>query len=154
MENLLFDTMENIGGPPIPFYPQCQVQPIALTFEAKKIAYENFVNSTGYDLFDATKITTNTLNTSNTIVNNTSFYVFFTLFLLLLILLFFMMVTNMIDIVVGLHLLVLFSLIIYTMSVVYRRSTLVNINAATANLAQEIIANKMLYEQSVATMLL
>jgi hypothetical protein len=57
---------------------------------------------------------------------------------------------NVIDTVVGIYLIVLFSIIIYIMSVLYRFHTLSQSISSTNVINQDIVANQVQYENSLA----
>lgn len=151
-----------VGGPPSPMYKNCNMnnknttddinnlELLNVNMDVKKMAYDVYVKNTGYTLYDLTKITE--LNNKNAviIINNTSFFVFISIFIVLALLLIILMTTNILNIVVGLHLLLLLSIIIYTLSVTYRLSTLSSITSSTSNINSDIKRNKALYEQSIA----
>ena len=146
-----------MGGPPLS--KKCVVQKeedvtnlelLNVDMNVKGMAYDVFVKNTGYTLFDLTKLTSLQENTNTTIINNTSFYVFITIFLVMAILLITLMVTNVLNTIVGLHLLLFLSIIIYVLSILYRYNTLINTNSAAANVDAAIIRNRALYEQSIA----
>jgi hypothetical protein len=149
----------NIGGPPMPIYQGCSSSMPStrsstnfsmLSTSQKQQAFETAVQTTGYNLFDLTKITNASLDNTKQIVNNTSFYVFLSLFLILIILLLTMIYYNVIDTVVGIYLIVLFSIIIYIMSVLYRFHTLSQSISSTNVINQDIVANQVQYENSLA----
>jgi len=147
----------NIGGPPMPYYRECHditdtlltTTNDNLTNEQKRLAYVNYVNNNGYVIFDYTKITNNNLKSSTVIVNNTSFFIFFSLFLIFFILILLLIVFGYLDFMVGLFLIVIFSIIIYMASVLYRKDTLNAIKNATASLNTEIVNNRIAYENSI-----
>ena len=142
----------NIGGPPMPVYKDCQNLTVTtdISNQLKKLAFEEAVKTTGYTLFDQTNATETTLNNTKKIVNNTSFYIFFSLFLIFTILLLVLMYYQLIDFVIGLHLIILFSLILYTSSVLYRYETISVLMSATNVLNQTIEQNRIQYENSIA----
>jgi hypothetical protein len=158
----LMDIINNpnsiIGGPPLS--KKCNtnfvqeditnLELLNVDMSVKNMAYDVFVKNTGYTLFDLTKLTT--LNTTNnaTIINNTSFYVFITIFLVMALILIVLMVTNVLNTIVGLHLLLLLSIIIYVMSILYRFNTIINTESAASNVDNAIVRNRALYEQSIA----
>ena len=154
-ENINSTTLneENIGGPPIPMYEGCTSiitnTNDNLTNEQKHAAYMAYVNNHGYVPFDYTELTTNTANTANTIVNNTAFFVFFSMFLLFIIMILILIVYGHLDIIVGLHLIILFSLIIYVMSMLYRHNTLSIIKTSSEGLNNSIAQNKINFENSI-----
>lgn len=160
-DSFSFDDMtnQNIGGPPMPLYKNCHetttIDQSSLTTsyisnQLKKLAFEQAVKTTGYNLFDQTNITETTFNNTKQIVINTSFYVFFSLFLILTILLLVLMYYQIIDTIIGLHLIILFSLILYTSSVLYRYDTISRIMSTTNVINQQIEQNKIQYENSLA----
>ena len=153
---ILDTTSTNIGGPPMPVYQGCSSMSMSmtnlspLTKSQKQQAFETSVQTTGYNLFDLTKITNASLDTTKLIVNNTSFYVFFSLFLIFTILILVLMFYNAIDNVVGIYLIVLFSIIIYVMSVFYRFHTISQAISSTNVVNQDIVVNQAQYENSIA----
>jgi hypothetical protein len=153
MENMNnFDT-SNIGGPPIPLYQDCPghtgLQP-DITPEKQKLAYETFVSTTGYELFDLTKITDTAANNSINIVNNTSFFVFLSLFFIFTIILLILMYNNIINVVYGLYIIIILSLLIYFISILYRHNTISYILGNTQLLDNAIELNKLNYDNSIA----
>jgi len=163
MDNSFIDDIidqSNIGGPPIPLYQECHEQSTnlmttqlttnSMSRQLKKLAFEQAVKTTGYTLFDQTNLTETTFNNTRQIVINTSFYVFFSLFLILTILLLVLMYYQQLDLVIGLHLIILFALILYTSSVLYRYETISHLTSSTNVLDQTIEQNKMAYENSIA----
>lgn len=145
---------QNIGGPPMPMYKDCQTSITThlnenLTDEQKHTAFINYVNNDGFVPFDLTQLTSANHNVSNNIVNNTAFFVFFTMFLLFLIMILVLIVYKHLDIIIGLHLIILFSIIIYVMSVLYRSTTLSNIKSARNSLDAVINQNKIDFEKSI-----
>lgn len=164
-DSLTFDNInstslnqENIGGPPIPMYQGCtpsitqtfttQVN-TNLTNEQKHAAYLAYINNNGYVPFDLTEVTTATSNTVANTVNNTAFFVFFTLFLLFIIIILILIVYEHLDVIIGLHVILLFSIIIYVMSVIYRQTTLNNITASQNSLNSAILENQVAFENSI-----
>ena len=142
---------DNIGGPPI--NGKCNVIPLTnLTPTHKKLAYDAFINGTGYQLFDYSKITNATLENEIIIVKNTSFFIFFTIFLVLFIFIFIAMSNSTLDYMVGVYLIFLFGLIIYIASLLYRNSTIFRIESTLANINQQIAENRVAYEQSFAAL--
>jgi hypothetical protein len=146
----------NIGGPPFPF-TQCQdlrnlllttTNP-NLTNEQKREAYLNYVHNNGYIIFDYKKITDNNLQASKIIINNTSFFIFFSLFIIFFILILLLMIYQYLDLMHGLYIILLFSLVIYIASVIYRKNTISSIEASTIVLNSEIDQNKTQYENSI-----
>jgi len=142
----------NIGGPPI--YDNMINSLLTttnqnLTNEQKRNAYINYLNNNGYTIFDFSKITNNNLNSSIIIVNNTSFFVFFSLFIILFIFLITMMIYGYIDIIMGIYLILIFSIVIYIASVIYRQNTLSSIRNSVDILNVDIAKNKLEYENSI-----
>lgn len=142
----------NIGGPPI--YSNSINSLLTttneyLTNEQKRMAYMNYVNNNGYAIFDYTKITNNNLNAAKTIVNNTSFFVFFSMFIIIFLLLVTMMIYGYLDIMMGMFLILIFSIVIYIASVIYRQNTLSAIENSIKVLNVDIAKNKAEYENSV-----
>ena len=146
----------NMGGPPIPMYKKCtnvdQLELLNVDMNVKKMAYDVFVKNTGYTLFDLTKITTTHTENAATIINNTSLYVFLAIFAVVVLILGIMMVTNLLSVSAGMHLLLIISIVIYLLSVMYRISSLSNVRSANTVLNQSIIDNRAKYEQSIALM--
>lgn len=149
-------SIHNMGGPPIPMYKRCtnvdQLELLNVDMGVKKMAYDVFVKNTGYTLFDLTKVTTVNTNNAEAIINNTSLYVFLAIFAVVVLILGIMMVTNLLSIEAGLHLLLIISIVIYLLSVMYRISTLSDVRSANAVLNQAILVNRAKYEQSIALM--
>lgn len=142
----------NIGGPPI--YGNSMNSLLTttneyLTNEQKRTAYMNYVNNNGYALFDYTKITTVNLDAAKTIVNNTSLYIFFTIFIIVFLLLITLMIYGYLDVMMGLFLILVFSIVIYIASIIYRQNTLSVIENAIKVLNNDIAKNKAEYENSV-----
>ncbi len=145
---------QNIGGPPMPMYKECQPSITTqtnenLTNEQKHAAFINYVNNDGFVPFDLTQITASNADTSNNIVNNTAFFVFFTMFLLFLIIILVLIVYEHLDVIIGLHLILLISIIIYVMSIIYRSATLSNIKSAKDSLNSIINQNNIAFENSI-----
>lgn len=149
-------SIHNMGGPPIPIYKKCtnvdQLELLNVDMNVKKMAYDVFVKNTGYTLFDLTKISSVHTENAAAIVNNTSLYVFLAIFAVVVLILGIMMVTNLLSVEGGLHLLLIISIVIYLLSVMYRISTLSNVKSANAVLNQDILDNRAKYEQSIALM--
>jgi hypothetical protein len=161
MESLFEDVIDlmNMGGPPIPNFcslqNNCLVISDSLTVEdipmdVKQQAFEKHIQTTGYNLFDQTKLTEQQLNNTKRLIINTSFYVFFSLFLIFTILLLVLMYYRIIDVVIGLYLIILFSLIIYIASVLYRHQTISHAISSTNVINQDILQNQMDFENSIA----
>src|SRR6185437_8784633 len=102
-----------------------------LTAAQKRAAFDTYVSNSGYQLFDLTKITTVSANNDRDIVNGTSFATFFSIWLIILIAMIILMATDMIGTYVGLYLLLIFSIILYIASVIYRMRLLSTISSST-----------------------
>ena len=146
---------QNIGGPPIPMYEGCTTSSMItntndqLTNEQKHMAYLNYVNNNGYVPFDYTQLTNSNANTNTNMVNNTAFFLFFAMFILFLILILVLMAYGHLDVIIGLHLIILFTLIIYVMSILYRNATLTNINTSQTGLNSAIAQDRVKFENSI-----
>ena len=136
-----------IGGPrvnPLTTYLNHQ-----LTAAQKRAAYESYLSNSGYQLFDLTKITGVSATNNRDIVNATSFAVFFSVWLIILIALVILMAYGLVSVYVGLYLLLLFSIILYVASVIYRARVLNTISATTNSVDQDILQNKSSFDDSV-----
>lgn len=152
MEELSFSYSEiyNMGGPPIPNYISLGTMlNQELSASQKRAAYQTYINNHGYPLFDFTKITDTTAGNLIAVVSNTSFYVFFTIFMILLILFIMMIVMNIVPAMLGMYFITILSLFIYVMSVLYRQRTLSKITSATVVVNDDIVKNKMAFDNSV-----
>jgi hypothetical protein len=159
MESLSFsDTssisniQSNIGGPPLPYNLSDSLLTTTndnLTNQQKHQAYLNYVNNNGYALFDYTKITDNNMKAATIIVNNTSFFVFFSLFIIFFILIISLIVYGYLDFMLGIYLILIFSILIFIISVIYRQNTLSYIQSSINVLNSDIVQNKAEYEQSI-----
>ncbi len=109
----------------------------------------NYINNHGYQLFDFTKITNSNLEASKIIINNTSFFIFFSLFIIFFIFIVILMIYDYLVLMTGLYLILLFSIIIYIASIIYRHNTISAIDASIKSLNSEIITNKIAYENSI-----
>ncbi len=90
-----------------------------------------------------------TSKTSKIIINNTSFFIFFSLFIIFFILILLLMIYQYLDLMPGLYIILLFSIVIYIASVIYRKNTISSIEASTIVLNSEIDQNKTQYENSI-----
>ena len=142
---------QNIGGPPMPVYRDCQptINVNNLTDAQKHAAYMAYLNNSGYTPLDYTLLTSATADTSTILVNNTSFFIFFSMFLIITILVLLLMIYNHLDIVVGLHMIVLFAIIIYIASILYRNHTLSAIKMGKDSVDHSIERNRIAFENSI-----
>lgn len=115
----------------------------------KKNVYLNYLQNLGYTLFDYTELTQNTMDASSIIVNNTSFFVFFTIILVFTIIIIIMMLNKQLDYIFGIYIILIFSTIIYISSIFYRNNTLYDIKSKLMITDNNILQNKINYENSI-----
>jgi len=120
-----------------------------LSAAQKRAAFESYQSNNGYVLFDLTKITNSAADNHRELVNATSFAIYFPLWLILFITIIILMAYDFLSVYVGLYLLLIFSMILYVASVIYRVRVLNTVTATTNTINNDIQRNKSDFDESV-----